>query len=160
MVEDSRGGEEEEEELIININNQSTTNNKPTIANKNKSIIKSFCFPLSKADVLVKFEKIARREKGLRGFSLKLQELIEKHVAAHWAGNEQLLLLHYIDEDALNPHHVLCNYQRGVTREGKIFCVNPSIVPVHEMVMDKGLEGKWVPGVSCYSCKFNRLRKK
>ena len=142
----------EEEELIININNQSTI--------INKSLVRSFCFPFSKANILLKFEKIARREKGHRGFSSMIQELIINHVKAHERGNAQLKLLNYVDPDAPSPHHVLCFSCKGVTREGKIFCTNPKIVKSYEMTVEKRLRGKWISGIQCYSCKFNRLRKK
>jgi hypothetical protein len=148
MPEDSSRKEEKKkkEELIININNKSTIN--------------AFSFPANKLDILEKFRQIARREKGHRGFSLKLQEMIIKEVEEHWRGNEQLLMDHYVKPDAPNPNHSLCNYQRGHKRDGKVFCTNPSVVPIHEMIVDRGIEGMWIPGVSCYSCNHNKLRKK
>jgi len=148
MSDDSSRKEKKKEELelIININNQST--------------IKSFSFPLDKVEILKKFETIAKREKGRRGFSLKLQEIIEKYVQEHWAGNEQLLMAHYVKDDELNPNHYFCNYSRGRTRNGKVFCTNFKIIPTYERIWVFQQEGNWVSGVTCYSCKFNKLRKK
>jgi len=42
------------------------------------------------------------------------------------------------------PMRVLCVYCQGALTDGRIF---------------RQRKGMWVPGVSCYSCKFNRLRK-
>jgi len=148
MSEDSSRKErkKEKEELINNINKQ--------------SIIRTFSFPGQKADVLHKFETIATREKGHRGFSLKLQEMIGQYVTEHWAGNEQLLMTHYVEDDALNPNHFFCNFSRGRTRNGKVFCINPSVIPTNETITVFQQNGNWLAGVACYSCRFNKLRRK
>jgi hypothetical protein len=151
MSEDSSRKErkKDNDNVINNVINTSTT----------IRLIKTFSVAPKDLPIYEKFSQVARREAGSRGFSKALLKAMDEFNRRHGEGNYQLKLLNYIDEDEPSPHHVLCNYCKGVTREGKVFCTNPSVTPVYEMVIEKNMEGKWIPGVTCYSCKYNKLRR-
>ena len=123
-------------------------------------LIKTFSVSPEKLPIYEKFSEISRREAGSRGFSEVLLKAMAEFNRRHGEGNNQLRIINYIDEDEPSPNHVLCNYCKGVNREGKVFCINPSVVPTYRMIVVKGIEGMWIPGVSCYSCNCNKLRKK
>jgi hypothetical protein len=91
-----------------------------------------------------KFKELAKLE-GLSASKLGEKALIE-YAQKHLKGNPQLLLTHYVKapEEEPQPIRVLCAYCQGALTEGKVYCVK---------------KGVWIPSVSCYSCKFNRLRK-
>jgi hypothetical protein len=113
----------------------------------NKSfIIISFSVKPEYAPLIKEFDEIVKREKGLRGRSEVILKLIADYVKAHRVGNPQLLLTHYTKpEEEPQPIRVLCVYCDGALSEGKVFCQK---------------RGMWIPSVTCYSCKDNRLRKK
>jgi hypothetical protein len=157
LSEEVEKKERKKEELIININNKFKKHSEITLPHGD--IIKAFSFPAEHAEVLFEFEKIAKREHGKRGFSQLLQEIIAKYVAIHGSGNSQLKLPAYLDESSPSPNMHLCNYSRGHTNAGKIFCTNPSVVPVHDMTLEHGINGKWIQGVTCYGCQHNKLKK-
>lgn len=123
-------------------------------------IIRTFSWPARQAEVLFEFEKICDREYKKRGFSRRIQELITRDVAVHGRGNNQLKLSSYIDESLPSPNNHLCNSSRGHTNDGKIFCTNPSVVPVYEMTVIAGISGQWIQGIKCYSCPSNKLLKR
>jgi hypothetical protein len=137
---------------IINNNN----NNKETEQTKksedllnnllNKSfIIISFSVKPEFAPIIKEFNEIVKREAGSRGRSEVIMKLIADYVKAHKIGNPQLLLTHYIEpEKEPQPIRVLCVYCDGALSEGKVYCQK---------------RGMWIPSVTCYSCKENRLRK-
>jgi hypothetical protein len=90
-----------------------------------------------------KFKELAKLE------NLSASKLTEKlvlgYINAHSRGNPQLLLTHYIEPGKEpQPIRVLCIYCDGALSEGKVYCQK---------------RGMWIPSVSCYSCKENRLRK-
>jgi hypothetical protein len=138
MPEDSSSKEttqqQEKKELI----------NKLLINTTNIHLIRSFSFPLEKAQIINKFCEIARREAGPRGFSEVTLKALEEYVKNHEEGNPQLKLTTYIDEQAQSPAYVLCNYIDGVVSNGKIHCRRAAM---------------WIKGLRCYACENNRLRK-
>jgi len=93
-------------------------------------------------EVWKEFLKICKRE-GMSA-SQKLEAFMQAYNQQHRVGNPQLLMTHYVKPEGPQPFRVLCLYCQGVLTEGKVFCQR---------------KGMWIPGVSCYSCKFNRLRK-
>jgi hypothetical protein len=111
----------------------------------NKStIITSFSIRPEDVPILEQFRQIAKREAGPRGFSQVLIKAMLEYNKRHGIGNPQLLITHYAKPEEPQPMRVLCIYCQGALTDGRIFCQR---------------KGMWVPGVSCYSCKFNRLRK-
>jgi hypothetical protein len=91
-----------------------------------------------------KFKELAKLD-GLSASKLS-EKLALDYIKAHSKGNPQLLLTHYVKapEEEQQPIRVLCPYCQGALTEGKVYCIK---------------KGMWIPSVSCYSCKFNRLRK-
>lgn len=105
----------------------------------------SFSVPQEDLGILETFEKIARREAGSRGFSRVLVKgAMAEYNKHHSVGNPQLLITNYAKPESPQPIRVLCNFIEGALSEGRIFCRKA---------------GMWIPGVQCYSCKKNRLRK-
>jgi len=51
-------------------------------------------------------------------------------------------MTYYVKPEEPQPMRVLCLYCQGALTDGRIFCQR---------------KGMWIPGVSCYSCEFNRL---
>lgn len=90
-----------------------------------------------------KFDSIVKREGSNR--SKKLNEFINEYIMQHEKGNPQLLMVHYVKPDAPQPLRVLCIYCQGALSDGRVWC---------------NRSGMWVPSVKCYSCKYNRLRKR
>jgi len=112
----------------------------------NKStIITSFSVRPEDVPILEEFRRIARREAGPRGFSQVLIKAMQEYNRRHGIGNPQLLITHYVKPEEPQPLRVLCIYCQGALTDGRVFCQR---------------KGMWIPGVSCYSCKHNRLRKK
>jgi hypothetical protein len=121
----------DKEELLNKLLNKST-------------IITSFSIRPEDVPILEQFRQIAKREAGPRGFSQVLIKAMLEYNKHHGIGNPQLLITHYAKPEEPQPMRVLCVYCQGALTDGRIFCQR---------------KGMWVPGVSCYSCKFNRLRK-
>ena len=121
----------DKEELLNKLLNKST-------------IITSFSVSPENIPILEQFRQIAKREAGPRGFSQVLVKAMEEYNKRHGIGNPQLLITHYVKPEDPQPLRVLCIYCQGALTDGRIFCQR---------------KGMWIPGVSCYSCKFNRLRK-
>jgi hypothetical protein len=134
MAEDSSKKEERKKEELLN-----------KLLNKSTTIITSFCVGLQDVPILEEFRQIAKREAGPRGFSQVLIKAMEEYNKRHGIGNPQLLITHYVKPEGPQPLRVLCIYCQGALTDGRIFCQKKSM---------------WVPGVSCYSCKFNRVRKR
>jgi hypothetical protein len=137
MPEDSSKEKEQQQrtELLNKLLNKHTT----------ITLIKSLSVPLEKADVVKKFQEIARREAGSRGFSEVTLKAIEEYVRNHEEGNPQLKLTPYIDSKAASPVSVLCTFIDGARSNGMIHCRHADV---------------WIQGVQCYPCNHNRLRKK
>ena len=135
MGDDSSRKEERKKESVLN-----------TVLNTNTTIriVRSFSIPPEKLSIYNEFCKIARCEAGPRGFSEVVLKSFEEYNKRHSVGNPQLLITHYAKPDEPQPMRVLCIYCQGALTEGRVFCQR---------------KGMWIPGVSCYSCKFNRLRK-
>jgi hypothetical protein len=96
--------------------------------------------------ILDDFNEIAKREAGPRGRSGVLVKAMAEYNQRHGSGNPQTHLTTFLDSLAVGPMKVLCNYLRGATSEGRVFC------------QKKG--PMWIQGVNCYSCSNNQLRKK
>ena len=94
-------------------------------------------------DVWREFVKICMREGG--NASNKLEEFMQVYNQQHKVGNPQLLISNYIEMKEPSPLRVLCPYCQGALSNGEVFCKRA---------------GMWIPGIRCYSCKHNRLRKK
>ncbi|MEM2567388.1 MAG: hypothetical protein QXH20_02810 [Candidatus Bathyarchaeia archaeon] len=116
-----------------------------TVLNKTR-LIRSFSVTPDKLSIYQAFCEIAKREGGPRAFSEVLLKAMEEYNKRHGVGNPQLLITHYVKPDEPQPMRVLCVYCNGALTDGRIFC------------QLKG--GVWIPGVTCYSCKYNRLRKR
>lgn len=93
-------------------------------------------------EVWKEFLKICKRE-GTNASS-KLEAFIQAYNQQHREGNPQLTLKPYIDIQAPSPLRVLCLYCDGAMSDGRVFCQR---------------KGMWIPGIQCYSCKHNRLRR-
>ena len=93
-------------------------------------------------EVWNEFLKICKREG--ENASSKLEAFMQAYNQQHRNGNPQLLMTHYVKPEGPQPLRVLCTYCEGALTDGRIFCER---------------KGMWIPGVSCYSCKNNRLRK-
>ena len=110
-------------------------------------IIKSFSIGKEDLPVYFAFCEIVKRDfPEFGGFSKAMVKAMEEFVRRHGAGNPQLLLTHYIKkpEEEPQPIRVLCVWCDGALGEGKVYCQK---------------RGTWVPSITCYSCKDNRLRK-
>lgn len=120
-----------------------------TLLNKSPSatmrLIISFSIAPEHVCIWEKFLKVAKREGGCRGRSEVIIKALEEYVKRHNLGNPVLTLLPYVKPEEPQPMRVLCLYCQGALTEGKVFCQKV---------------GMWVPSIRCYSCKFNRLRKK
>lgn len=97
---------------------------------------------------LKQFQQICRREglmqKGKGGVSGKLEEFMKRYNMAHSAGNPQLTIAAYARPETQQPMRVLCLFIDGALSDGQVHCKRA---------------GAWVPGVRCYSCEKNLLRK-
>ena len=102
------------------------------------------------------FQEVARLE---AASACKLAEkAFTEYVMRHGKGNPQIRISNYIlDEPTPSAH--FCNYSKGNTNDGYVFCCNPSMVKTYEMVLVHGSKGLWLSGITCYSCTFNKLRK-
>jgi hypothetical protein len=89
------------------------------------------------------FKRICRRE-GVK-MSGKFEDFAKHYVQAHSAGNPQLSISAYVKPEEPQPMRVLCLFIDGAMSDGRVHCKRA---------------GRWVPGVSCYSCEKNLLRKK
>jgi hypothetical protein len=88
------------------------------------------------------FKKICKRE-GINP-SNKLTAFMQHYVQAHSNGNPQLKISVYAKPEEPQPVRVLCMFIDGALSDGRIHCRKA---------------GMWVPGVRCYSCGKNSLRK-
>jgi hypothetical protein len=113
---------------------------------KGKSyIIKSFSFPdtpevkdlLGQVDKIAKLDGWTKSEAHLRALDLLVQKYGE--------GNPQLKLPSYLPNVENSPMRVLCSFCQGALKDGHVFC--------------QKVGGMWIPGIRCYSCPKNRLRK-
>jgi hypothetical protein len=107
-------------------------------------LVRSFSIPPEKVAIYKKFCEIARCEAGARGFSEVVLKAMEEYNRKHEAGNPQLKLTPYIDNQAPSPMRVLCLDLDGALSDGTIHC---------------NRAGMWIKGICCYSCQNNRLRK-
>jgi hypothetical protein len=128
----SKMKERKKEELVTNLLTKST-------------IITSFSVKAADVPIFEEFKRIAKREAGSMGTSRILIKAMGEYNKRHSVGNPQLLITHYAKPEDPQPLRVLCPYCQGALTEGKVFCQR---------------KGMWVPGITCYSCKNNRLRKK
>lgn len=103
--------------------------------------------------VLEKFLEIAKREGGSRGRSRVFVKAMAEYNLRHEEGNPQLKIATYLPNAEKSPMRVLCWSLAGATTEGKVYCRKAG-----QSVRTAG--GAWIPGVRCYSCKDNQLRKK
>ena len=149
-----RGEEEERKNVINNVIITSTTITKPCFR-----LIKTFNVAADKIPLWNDFLIIAKREAGPRGTSEVILKALGEYVRRHGMGNNQILLTSYTDGKNPSPHHIICNYIHGVDRDGLVFCTNPSVVKPSESVVVCGMEGKFLNGVYCYACRFNKLRR-
>ncbi len=92
---------------------------------------------------LKKFKEICKRE-GV-AMSNKIEAFMLHYVQAHSNGNPQLTISAYAKPEEPQPMRVLCLHLDGAVTEGQVHCKKA---------------GMWVPGIRCYSCDKNRLRKK
>jgi len=89
------------------------------------------------------FKKICRRE-GVK-ISGKLEDFMQHYNQAHTPGNPQLTIAVYAKPKEPQPMRVLCLFIDGALSDGQVHCKRA---------------GAWIPGVRCYSCEKNLLRKK
>jgi len=142
----------ERRNVIITCNNN--------INNKKERILKTFNMRFDDLDILKKFMEVARREAGRRGFSSTIVQAMQEYVMRHGRGNTAMQLINYCDSSTQSPYTHLCNFSKGARNDGHVFCSNPSIVKTHEAFILHGIQGNWLNGVTCYSCVYNKLRKK
>ena len=103
---------------------------------------KRTCFHIEEA-TLNSFLEVCKREGEVA--SHKIEKFMLHYNQAHSRGNPQLTMVSYVDPESPQPMRVLCAYCDGAVSDGKIHCKRA---------------GMWVPGVQCYSCDRNQLRKK
>jgi len=109
-------------------------------------LIKTFSVAPDKLAVFHKFDEIARREAGPRGFSEVLLRAMAEYNLRHNHGNPQFLLTTYLDPQAPSPMRVVCwSNLAGATSDGKVYCRK---------------YGGWIQAIKCYSCSNNQLKKK
>jgi hypothetical protein len=92
--------------------------------------------------VLADFKMICRREG--ESMSAKLEAFMRNYNNSHRLGNPQLTIEAYAKPDGPQPMRVLCLFIDGAMSDGRVHCRRT---------------GHWLPGVSCYSCEKNLLRK-
>jgi len=108
-------------------------------------IIRSFSLGSEDLPILETFQKITKREAGARGFSRVLVKgAMAEYNKHHSFGNPQLLITNYFKPESPQPIRVLCSLIGGALSEGKVFCRKAEM---------------WIPGIRCYSCEKNKLRK-
>jgi len=90
------------------------------------------------------FQKIVKTE-GIKSVSLKLRNFVQAYVEEHKAPNPQLRMSYYVHPKEQQPMKVQCDYIRGALSNGQVFCRR---------------KGMWIPGVTCYSCEKNWMRRK
>lgn len=88
------------------------------------------------------FQNICIREG--TNVSLKLEDFMNRYNMAHTPGNPQLTIANYVKPDEPQPMRVLCLYIKGAMTDGRVFCRTSDM---------------WIPGIRCYSCPKNMLRK-
>jgi hypothetical protein len=93
--------------------------------------------------VLADFKRICLREG--HSMSVKLEAFMRHYNSSHRTGNPQLTMEAYAKPEGLQPMRVLCLFIDGAMSDGGVHCRRA---------------GRWLPGVSCYSCEKNFLRKK
>lgn len=122
-------------------------------------VIKTVNITHNDFSILEDFEKVSSQESGKRGFSETVVKAIKEYVIRHGRGNNQLLMSNYVTNEPTPSAH-LCHYGKGNTNDGQVFCSNPQMVKVYEMVIFHGIKGLWISGITCYSCMYNKMRKK
>jgi ribosomal protein L44E len=103
---------------------------------------KRACFYAS-GSTLAEFKQTCKREG--TNMSVKIEQFLTQYVQAHSVGNPQLRISVYAKPEEQQPMRVLCRSCNGAVSDGRVFC---------------GQADMWVPGVRCYSCDKNMLRKK
>ena len=93
--------------------------------------------------VLADFKMICRREGA--SMSMKLEAFMCHYNTIYRPGNPQLTIEAYAKPEGVQPMRVLCLFIDGAMSDGGVHCRRA---------------GRWLPGVSYYSCKKNLLRKK
>jgi len=96
-----------------------------------------------KKQVINDFKVICTREG--EAMSRKLEKYMMQYIQAHSAGNPQLKISLYAQPEEPQPMRVLCSFIDGAVSDGRVHCRRA---------------GMWLPGVRCYSCDRNSLRKK
>ena len=139
MAEVSQKERKKEENNVIN--NVIITFNKFTVR-----LIRTFSVAPDKLSIYSKFSEIAKREAGSRGFSEVLLKAMKEYNQRHEEGNPQLKIASYLPNAEKSPLRVLCWASlAGATNDGKVYCRKHG--------------GAWIPGIRCYSCPDNELRK-
>ena len=95
-----------------------------------------------KRKILVKFKENCKREG--ESMSGKVEAFMFHYNQAHSNGNPQQKISVYANPEEPQPMRVLCLFLNGALSNGKIHCRRA---------------GMWIPGVRCYSCEENSLRK-
>jgi hypothetical protein len=102
---------------------------------------KKTCLTITES-TLKTFKETCRRE------AVPMNEKVEKFMMqynqAHSLGNPQLKISVYAKPEEPQPMRVLCCFVDGAVSDGRVHCRRA---------------GMWLPGVRCYSCDSNRLRK-
>jgi hypothetical protein len=98
--------------------------------------------------ILSQFNEIAHREAGPRGRSAVLVKAMAEYNQRHEEGNPQLKIASYLPTVSQSPMRVICwRFLKGATKDGQVLCSLSG-------------EGRWINGISCFSCRNNQLRKK
>jgi len=106
--------------------------------------VRSFSISLEQLKLLNDLKKVAKQEG--TSVSEEIVKAIEEHVKKHGRGNPQLLITHYVKPDEPQPLRVICSFCQGALTDGRVWCLRAGPA--------------WIPGVKCYSCRNNRLRRK
>lgn len=77
--------------------------------------------------------------------SNKIANWIQQYIQTHLPGNPQLTISVYAKPEEPQPMRVLCIFIDGAMTDGRVHCRRA---------------GMWIPGVQCYSCDKNQLRRK
>jgi hypothetical protein len=93
--------------------------------------------------VLADFKGICRREGA--SMSAKLEAFMRHYNNIHRPGNPQLTIEAHAKPEGPQPMRVLCLFIDGAMSDGRVHCRRA---------------GRWLPGINCYSCEKNLLRKR
>jgi hypothetical protein len=114
-----------------------------SIKEENQMSLKTRTNIYAEKEVIKTFKEICKREG--TNMSSKTEDFWKQYNQAHKPGNPQLKMSNYVANNEPQPMRVLCVFIDGAVTDGRVHCRRA---------------GQWIPGVQCYSCEKNQLRKR